>query len=290
MNTDSCNHRFNPPRHISRLRFYFRIFFALVFLIILAIWLDYWLRGEMGIAHKFNELMQGRWTTGILIGGGILYVLLLSLPFVPGVELGVLLMCVFGKEGIVFVYFATVAGLSLAFLLGRLLPKDWAESRLQKLGFSRDRDNPDDGIEGMLDTLTRNSRFRQSLRLLIDGSPGYSCVGGWVTVEQALRAPELSTADVLLLDTAGRLHVDEALMAEMKAVSQVSAPTEVLLVVDSLTGQDAVNLAKSFDERLDVLMFETPGFNALFLVAVVLLEQNLVEVFLSDCNQRQEQQ
>jgi hypothetical protein len=154
--------RYDPPQRISRLRLYARIFVALAFLIILAFWLDYWLRGEMGIAHKFNELMQGRWTTGILIGGGILYVLLLSLPFVPGVELGVLLMCVFGKEGIVFVYFATVAGLSLAFLLGRLLPKDWAESRLQKLGFSRDRDNPDDGIEGMLDTLTRNSRFRQS--------------------------------------------------------------------------------------------------------------------------------
>ena len=63
---------------------------------------------------------------------------------------------------------------------------------------------------------------------------------------RAMEASRLQNFDVLLLDTAGRLHVDEALMAEMKAVSQVSDPTEVLLVVDSLTGQDAVNVAQSF--------------------------------------------
>ncbi len=63
---------------------------------------------------------------------------------------------------------------------------------------------------------------------------------------RAMEAAKLAAADVLLLDTAGRLHVDEALMAEMKAISTVSSPTEVLLVVDSLTGQDAVNVAQSF--------------------------------------------
>nr|WP_166175387.1 signal recognition particle protein [Altererythrobacter segetis] len=63
---------------------------------------------------------------------------------------------------------------------------------------------------------------------------------------RALESAKLQAVDVLLLDTAGRLHVDEALMAEMRAVAGVSAPTEVLLVVDSLTGQDAVNVAQSF--------------------------------------------
>ncbi|WFL76779.1 signal recognition particle protein [Altererythrobacter arenosus] len=63
---------------------------------------------------------------------------------------------------------------------------------------------------------------------------------------RAMESAKLQNVDVLLLDTAGRLHVDEALMAEMKAVAGVSAPTEVLLVVDSLTGQDAVNVAQSF--------------------------------------------
>jgi signal recognition particle subunit SRP54 len=53
-----------------------------------------------------------------------------------------------------------------------------------------------------------------------------------------------------MLDTAGRLHVDQALMDEMKAVADVSAPQEILLVVDSLTGQDAVNVAKSFTEQV----------------------------------------
>jgi signal recognition particle subunit SRP54 len=63
---------------------------------------------------------------------------------------------------------------------------------------------------------------------------------------RAMESAKLQAADVLLLDTAGRLHVDEALMAEMKAIAGVSTPTEVLLVVDSLTGQDAVNVAQSF--------------------------------------------
>ncbi|MBC2662604.1 signal recognition particle protein [Novosphingobium flavum] len=63
---------------------------------------------------------------------------------------------------------------------------------------------------------------------------------------RALNAAKLQAVDVLLLDTAGRLHVDQALMEEMKAVSAISAPKETLLVVDSLTGQDAVNVAQSF--------------------------------------------
>ncbi len=78
-------------------------------------------------------------------------------------------------------------------------------------------------------------------------------IAGQQPVDIARRAMEsarLQSFDVLLLDTAGRLHVDEALMAEMKAVASVSAPTEVLLVVDSLTGQDAVNVAKSFTDEV----------------------------------------
>ncbi|MGB3165699.1 MAG: signal recognition particle protein [Alteraurantiacibacter sp.] len=68
--------------------------------------------------------------------------------------------------------------------------------------------------------------------------------------KRALSAAKLQNIDVLLLDTAGRLHVDEALMAEMKAVAGASDPAEVLLVVDSLTGQDAVNVAQSFSDEV----------------------------------------
>jgi signal recognition particle subunit SRP54 len=67
---------------------------------------------------------------------------------------------------------------------------------------------------------------------------------------RALQAAKLQGYDVLLLDTAGRLHVDQALMDEMKAIADVSAPAETLLVVDALTGQDAVNVAKSFSEQV----------------------------------------
>ncbi|MDQ3245510.1 MAG: signal recognition particle protein [Pseudomonadota bacterium] len=69
---------------------------------------------------------------------------------------------------------------------------------------------------------------------------------------RAVQAAKLQAYDVVLLDTAGRLHVDDALMAEMKAVAAASSPTETLLVVDSLTGQDAVNVAKGFAGEVEL--------------------------------------
>lgn len=67
---------------------------------------------------------------------------------------------------------------------------------------------------------------------------------------RAIQAAKLGGYDVVLLDTAGRTTLDEAMMAEAAEVKQAAAPHEVLLVADSLTGQDAVNLARSFDERV----------------------------------------
>lgn len=67
---------------------------------------------------------------------------------------------------------------------------------------------------------------------------------------RALQSAKLQGFDVVMLDTAGRLHVDQALMDEMKAVADVATPQEILLVVDSLTGQDAVNVAKNFTEQV----------------------------------------
>ncbi|PZU60661.1 MAG: signal recognition particle protein [Sphingobium sp.] len=67
---------------------------------------------------------------------------------------------------------------------------------------------------------------------------------------RALQSAKLQGFDVVMLDTAGRLHVDQALMDEMKAVAEVSNPHEILLVVDSLTGQDAVNVAQSFTAQV----------------------------------------
>ena len=53
-----------------------------------------------------------------------------------------------------------------------------------------------------------------------------------------------------MLDTAGRTHIDEPLMAEMADIRDAARPHEILLVADALTGQDAVNLAKNFNERV----------------------------------------
>jgi signal recognition particle subunit SRP54 len=67
---------------------------------------------------------------------------------------------------------------------------------------------------------------------------------------RALEAARLGGFDVVMLDTAGRTTLDEEMMAEAAAVKQAGSPHEVLLVADALTGQDAVNLARSFDSRV----------------------------------------
>ena len=58
--------------------------------------------------------------------------------------------------------------------------------------------------------------------------------------------------DTLIIDTAGRLHIDEELMAELGRIKETIRPADILLVADSMTGQDAVNIAKSFNDRLDI--------------------------------------
>ena len=70
--------------------------------------------------------------------------------------------------------------------------------------------------------------------------------------KRALDAARRGGYDVLLLDTAGRLHVDDALMDELRQVKQLAQPIETLLVADALTGQDAVNIAKAFHESIGV--------------------------------------
>ena len=69
---------------------------------------------------------------------------------------------------------------------------------------------------------------------------------------RALAAARVGGYDVLILDTAGRQHVDEALMAEVAEIKRLTNPHETILVADSLTGQDAVNIAKSFNERVQI--------------------------------------
>lgn len=72
------------------------------------------------------------------------------------------------------------------------------------------------------------------------------------TALEAVRHAKDYGNDVVILDTAGRLHIDEVLMNELKDVKDAVNPQEILLVIDSMTGQDAVNVAKSFNELLEI--------------------------------------
>lgn len=71
-------------------------------------------------------------------------------------------------------------------------------------------------------------------------------------VKDALKYAKDNNNDYLIIDTAGRLHVDEDLMNELKDIKNLAKPDEILLVVDAMTGQDAVNVAESFNELLDI--------------------------------------
>ncbi|TCT11762.1 signal recognition particle subunit FFH/SRP54 (srp54) [Tepidamorphus gemmatus] len=104
---------------------------------------------------------------------------------------------------------------------------------------------------------TRRPAAQEQLRVLgeqisVDTLP---IVAGQTPVQiahRAMQAARLGGYDVVMLDTAGRQFVDEALMAEMAEIEAAARPHEVLLVADALTGQDAVNLARAFDERLSL--------------------------------------
>ena len=73
-----------------------------------------------------------------------------------------------------------------------------------------------------------------------------------VIAKQAVEHSNRYGNDVVILDTAGRLHIDEALMEELRQIKEAVDPQEILLVVDSMTGQDAVNVAQSFNDLLEI--------------------------------------
>lgn len=81
-------------------------------------------------------------------------------------------------------------------------------------------------------------------------------------VKNAIKEAKTQFIDVLIIDTAGRLHIDDEMMDEIEEVSKIAEPTETLLVVDSMAGQDAANVAKTFNDRLEltgVVLTKTDG-------------------------------
>ncbi len=104
---------------------------------------------------------------------------------------------------------------------------------------------------------TRRPAAQQQLKILGEqtGVPTLSIVPLEMPLAITRRAMETARRegfDVLILDTAGRLAIDEELMTEVKQISDLAKPKETLLVADAMTGQDAVNVAKAFNERLAV--------------------------------------
>jgi signal recognition particle subunit SRP54 len=104
---------------------------------------------------------------------------------------------------------------------------------------------------------TRRPAAMEQLRVLgeqigVDTLPIIATQTPVEIAKRALNEGRLGGYDVLILDTAGRTHIDEELMAETAEIKAVTNPHEILLVADSLTGQDAVNLARSFDARVDL--------------------------------------
>lgn len=73
-----------------------------------------------------------------------------------------------------------------------------------------------------------------------------------VIAKEAVKHARDHGNDIVILDTAGRLHIDEELMDELKSIKEETEPQEILLVVDAMTGQDAVNVAKAFDDALGI--------------------------------------
>jgi signal recognition particle subunit SRP54 len=73
-----------------------------------------------------------------------------------------------------------------------------------------------------------------------------------IIVEKGMAYAKEHNYDLVIIDTAGRLHLDQTLMQELKDIKALIKPDEILLVVDSLTGQDAINVAESYNEQLDI--------------------------------------
>ncbi len=103
----------------------------------------------------------------------------------------------------------------------------------------------------------RRPAAQEQLRVLGEqaGIPTLPIVAGETPVaiaKRAMAAARLQGADIVFLDTAGRMHVDAGMMAEVVAVRDAVQPVETLLVADSLTGQDAVNVAREFDAQVGI--------------------------------------
>ena len=123
---------------------------------VLAMWSIILVSGHQLSHEGFHQLRDILMSVSGEIGiyglslGAFVYVLVLALPFVPGVEIGLLLMILFGREGVIVAYVATIVGLSLAYLVAQTVPYRTTVKWMNKLGLSDATDNPKDAIESIV--------------------------------------------------------------------------------------------------------------------------------------------
>ncbi len=123
---------------------------------ILVFWAFLLVLGHQLSHQGFHELQAALTSSGYEIGilalaaSGITYLLLLALPFVPGVELGLLIMVIFGREGVIAAYLATIGGLCLAYTVARLLPNQMTSRWMHRVGLSDAAEDPGAAINAMV--------------------------------------------------------------------------------------------------------------------------------------------
>ncbi len=123
---------------------------------ILVFWAVLLVLGHQLSHQGFHELQDVLTSSGYEIGifalviSGVAYLLLLALPFVPGVELGLLIMVFFGRDGIIAAYLATIGGLCLAYAAARFLPNKMTSRWVTRLGLSDAAEDPGAAINGMV--------------------------------------------------------------------------------------------------------------------------------------------
>jgi hypothetical protein len=168
-----------------------RLILIVMLLMVLGTLGHFWAQGELKEFKDFLDWSTSQWGGGVLLAGSLVYLLLLSLPFVPGVELGLLLMCVFGQKGILPIYFATVGGLMLAFTVGQHLSKERITVWSERLGITLHVKNQNSGIENFPEQFALGgiflkwpwigryfNRYRHLALALIFNLPGNYLLGG----------------------------------------------------------------------------------------------------------------
>ena len=185
---------------------------------------------------KCVELIRNEWFWSALLAGGLVYGLLLSLPFIPGIEVGLLLRALFGKEGILVVYLSTLMGLTLSFIVGYSIPEPRLATRLKSVISAEPETMGLEWMNRQIQIVVNSDRLRKWLRIDFPGIrylalailfnlPGNFILGGGGGIALLcglcrsfswngfLLTVMLSTAPVPLLIWFGWIHAEAWLLA-----------------------------------------------------------------------------